>query len=954
MPAEAAWRQERRAIIGKDKKKRKLAGRIAKTVVRRLTRQETRVAGAGPPVPGSSARPEEDTCPGQQVTGDEPRHEDGAVTRPAERRRNRTAAQDGCRQLQTVRAGKVVSSGSIKDQPAAGSRPVPCTGAEQCARSAPGEARRVCAEKSGGTPRDFLLPDGAQNAPLPVQPAGSAPEPPGPVPAGPLLSPRDIVRTQNANIQPVSSREAAFGTEGRSSQTAPPPREEGLCSDAAPSGFSSEHAANKSGAARSRMPVHAADGPQPPEEVRSAHVQGIDAAGRQRPVRSVGPLWPAVKETRNMSAPPEPQLHPGVPQQRVEEAVLPRSRTEEQGGANLPADGRWADGTPLPAEPDESEAPQQESLLSSHQTRQRAAPSVGKQTQVLAPRTAHSAAHPPTQNTGRSALPPREAVGGVTPVQAAQMRCPEQDVRALDAGSPQTLQEDAQGYLQIRQGMPRLLRSTAARAADQVRRAAASAAAARAVRKEASRTAASLSAGPGPGRVVIALCLISVLAMVLGLTAAFVGAACGSARAAGGAGYMDLAVVQNMKRTIGAAFVVELAEQKQALLASGATTVRVRYNPGDTGDGDTGVRLDNWNDVLAVWLAKNGRVLTQADTEEVRQIYFALNPVSRGPVLVDGENITAFLDVRNLRAQDAAAMFALTGAQMADIESWISPVSKDSALWTALLGSPVAQGAPYAGGYLADTAPGSAAQIVLQEAQARVGWIYSQERRTQKGYADCSSLVASCYAAVGVSLSGRWPTAAEMGRYCDAHSCRVAATDAQPGDLVFWGGRNNGRYLGIYHVALYAGDGMIFEASPSAGGVVYRPVREQNPSKIIFYARPLSSAADAWNSASLPAGLSFSRTVVLSTTAYCEACDTIYGDGHTASGTYPGRGTVATSRTKQFAFGTKLYIPGYGYGTVEDTGGFSDGTIDLYLGHRSVCTCASDWGRKTLTVYVLQ
>lgn len=477
-----------------------------------------------------------------------------------------------------------------------------------------------------------------------------------------------------------------------------------------------------------------------------------------------------------------------------------------------------------------------------------------------------------------------------------------------------------------------------------------SSAAARAVREARTAAAAGTEDVSGVPMWIAAILALAAAALVIGLTLAFAAAAGGSAQQAGGAGFMDQSLVLDMKREIGLEWARTLGEERQAVLQDGADAVIVRYNPSEQGDGDARCRLDNWNDVFAVWLALNDRVLTEQDRQQVRDIYFQMNPIERGPLLAEG---IACLDVRNLRAPDAAAMFLLSPAQTARIEQWISPASSESVFWLTLLGASVDTGAEFSYGYL-NVPPGSAAQVILQEAQARAGWIYSQERRTQRGYADCSSLVAACYGAVGIRLGGQYPTAAEIGRFCDSLSCRVPAAQAQPGDIIVWGGRDNNRYLGIYHVALYAGDGMMWEAAPSAGGVVYRSVSVQNPSRILFYARPLAVSGQQWNDASsVPEGVAGSRTIVLSTTAYCEACDTIYGEGRTASGTYPKRGTVATSRTRQFPFGTRLYIPGYGYGTVEDTGGFADGTIDLYLGHRSVCTCGDDWGRRTVTVYVL-
>lgn len=110
------------------------------------------------------------------------------------------------------------------------------------------------------------------------------------------------------------------------------------------------------------------------------------------------------------------------------------------------------------------------------------------------------------------------------------------------------------------------------------------------------------------------------------------------------------------------------------------------------------------------------------------------------------------------------------------------------------------------------------------------------------------------------------------------------------------------------------------------------------------------SSSAGGGSVSGPDGISAKYTLQMQATAYCKACDS--GNGVTASGTYASWGTVAAN-TGVLPFGTKIYVEGYGYGVVEDTGGFGSNVIDLYLGDRSSCTCGSDWGRKNVTVYVL-
>lgn len=71
--------------------------------------------------------------------------------------------------------------------------------------------------------------------------------------------------------------------------------------------------------------------------------------------------------------------------------------------------------------------------------------------------------------------------------------------------------------------------------------------------------------------------------------------------------------------------------------------------------------------------------------------------------------------------------------------------------------------------------------------------------------------------------------------------------------------------------------------------------------------------------------------------------------GITASGERAKRGTIAAD-TKIFPFGTVMYVPGYGYGIVEDRGGAIKGyKIDLY--HSSHAD-ARTWGREIKEVKV--
>ena len=112
------------------------------------------------------------------------------------------------------------------------------------------------------------------------------------------------------------------------------------------------------------------------------------------------------------------------------------------------------------------------------------------------------------------------------------------------------------------------------------------------------------------------------------------------------------------------------------------------------------------------------------------------------------------------------------------------------------------------------------------------------------------------------------------------------------------------------------------------------------------------------------------RNVTMTVTAYCN-CGTCcgwrrtwYGKaviasgprkgqpkavGITASGVRARTGTIAADTTR-YPFGTIIYVPGYGYGRVEDRGGAIKGdSLDLWFPSH---TRARQWGRQKLQVKV--
>ena len=131
---------------------------------------------------------------------------------------------------------------------------------------------------------------------------------------------------------------------------------------------------------------------------------------------------------------------------------------------------------------------------------------------------------------------------------------------------------------------------------------------------------------------------------------------------------------------------------------------------------------------------------------------------------------------------------------------------------------------------------------VIRYGLTKVGCAYDQEYHgnCNVNIFDCSSLAYRSYRCIGINISNN-------GAYSAAEECRAmmdagktVTGDLKPGDLIFYGNSNNGRYMGIYHVAIYVGrvngvDKMVEARNPSMG-VVYGDVRTTN---IVNISRPL-------------------------------------------------------------------------------------------------------------------
>lgn len=136
-----------------------------------------------------------------------------------------------------------------------------------------------------------------------------------------------------------------------------------------------------------------------------------------------------------------------------------------------------------------------------------------------------------------------------------------------------------------------------------------------------------------------------------------------------------------------------------------------------------------------------------------------------------------------------------------------------------------------------DLIPGETGNKAVDLALTKLGTPYSQERRNQEGYFDCSSFTYWVYSQLGIYLQhGGSNTAAAQGRYITENNLAISYDSLAPGDLIFYSFEVNNRYLNISHVAIYAGNGYVVDASFSKKKVVYRPI--YSTGSIVLCGRP--------------------------------------------------------------------------------------------------------------------
>lgn len=271
-------------------------------------------------------------------------------------------------------------------------------------------------------------------------------------------------------------------------------------------------------------------------------------------------------------------------------------------------------------------------------------------------------------------------------------------------------------------------------------------------------------------------------------------------------------------------------------------------------------RVDNWLDVLAVFSVKtamnsqDARDVTTIDTTRVgllKGVFWDMNridyhvdtasPSASGTDSGSSSSVSSqpavtrvlTITVTSKTADQQATDYGFSADQKSMVDQLLSSGCRQMLL--ELLGKGGGDGLTSSQlqdveNNLPESGIGS---DVVKLALTRLGDPYSQILAGQDNYTDCSYLVQWCYKQAGIDLPR---TAADQAQYCMEHNLTVSKVDLEPGDLVFWSFEENGRFMNITHVGIYAGSGKVIDASSTHDAVMYRDL--YYPDQQVLYGRP--------------------------------------------------------------------------------------------------------------------
>lgn len=254
--------------------------------------------------------------------------------------------------------------------------------------------------------------------------------------------------------------------------------------------------------------------------------------------------------------------------------------------------------------------------------------------------------------------------------------------------------------------------------------------------------------------------------------------------------------------------------------------------------------VSNWVDVLGVFAVKTSTNMTNPldvgtmDDEKkaiLKQVFLDMNEVVTTQETItetdgDGNQTTKTINKTSIVSktwQEIIPIFGFNDEQ----EKLLTELMQGEfyEMFVLLLGLDPAQATPLTPEELAiitqDLPAGAQTSEIVKMALSKLGTTYSNKKRMQEGYYDCSSLVYRIYKSFGLEVG--YPdsyVAASQAQWCVNNNVVVSYNDLQAGDLVFFSSKPSKRFLSIDHVGIYAGNGKIIDASSSRGKVVYRDI----------------------------------------------------------------------------------------------------------------------------------
>jgi len=257
---------------------------------------------------------------------------------------------------------------------------------------------------------------------------------------------------------------------------------------------------------------------------------------------------------------------------------------------------------------------------------------------------------------------------------------------------------------------------------------------------------------------------------------------------------------------------------------------------------------DNFCDILAVYMVKYGNGDTAADMtdkakQNLKKVFddMCSCSTSSGTETEQDENgndadyRVKYVNVTLKTYHDMISIYGFDAEEQAMLDELMKPEYMGSPVYQDTGGGQELDPDRYRA--VLDAVSDANGKRVLEFALSKVGYPYSQALRDDGEHFDCSSLAYYAWRHAGVSISYQGSTtAAYEGKLCYVNGWLVHYGNMQPGDLIFYSYKRNGRFMNISHVAIYAGDGMVVEAANKRLGVVYRPI--QGKSSIVMIGRP--------------------------------------------------------------------------------------------------------------------